>query len=66
MESVSHIHPGSGSTGIALDPGGRFLFVPAAAGSSGIEVYAIDAATGSLTIVTGSPFGSLGRKLVVN
>lgn len=40
---------------ISIDPAGRFLFVPA---TSGVSVYAIDAASAGLSEVAGSPFSA--------
>lgn len=42
---------------LAIDPSGRFVYVPSA-GSSVIYALSIDSATGALTAVPGSPFPS--------
>ncbi len=44
-------------TGLTVDPLGRFLYAAASSGG-GISAYRIDAVTGTLTAVTGSPFAS--------
>ena len=61
-QGVLHSIPGSPfaaggtKTGLpAIDPSGKFLFV-ANGGSNNIQGFAIDAATGALTPVPGSPF----------
>jgi 6-phosphogluconolactonase (cycloisomerase 2 family) len=43
---------------LQIDPSGRFLYISAtvAAGQQGIYAYAINAGTGALTLVAGSPF----------
>src|SRR5258708_28438691 len=43
----------------AIDPAGTFLFVPNVNGRN-VSVFAIDAVTGGLTQVPGSPFGTGG------
>jgi 6-phosphogluconolactonase (cycloisomerase 2 family) len=58
----------SGSVAIASDPQGRFLFVHNT-GSRSISVYAVDALSGGLTPVPGSPYtamGSLSPKMLVD
>jgi len=45
--------------GLAIDPGGAFLYVSAAYGNSGdVEGFSINAMTGALTPMAGSPFAS--------
>ena len=46
---------GSGPTGAAIDPAGKFLFIANGAGS--VSVFGIDA-SGALSPVTGSPFAA--------
>ena len=41
--------------GIAVDPTGKFLYV-VNGGSSTVSAYTINASTGALTPVSGSPF----------
>ena len=41
---------------MAVEPAGRFLYVTGL--SSGVRVFAIDASSGSLSEITGSPFGA--------
>jgi hypothetical protein len=50
---------GIGPQALALDPSGKFLFVvtgAAGASNNGVWSYRIDASTGALTLVSGSPF----------
>jgi len=45
--------------GLAIGPGGSFLYVSAAFGNSGdVEGFSINATTGALTAMAGSPFAS--------
>jgi DNA-binding beta-propeller fold protein YncE len=53
---------GSVPIGITADPQGRFLFVALAGGQGGIQVYAVDRASGLLRDVPGSPF-DLGQQI---
>jgi 6-phosphogluconolactonase (cycloisomerase 2 family) len=48
-----------GAPTLTIDPSGQFLFAIAQNGSgqTGVFVYSIDASTGALTAVPGSPFG---------
>jgi 6-phosphogluconolactonase len=54
-------------TTLQLDPSGRFAYVNASAGAGqfGIYAYAIDATTGALTLVAGSPFAVGAYPLLV-
>ena len=46
-------------TGLAIDPGGSFLYVSTQFGNGGdVEGFSIDAVTGKLTPLAGSPFAS--------
>lgn len=59
---------GPNATLAALHPNGRFIYVkhPAAASSgAGLSVFAIDAASGSLSKVPGSPFDSSANPVTV-
>ncbi len=53
--------PGNGATGpsfLLMDPGGAFLYVGnTGAAFPSISVFSIDASSGALTAVSGSPFG---------
>jgi hypothetical protein len=49
---------GIGSVAIAIDPSGKFMYVPNSA-LSGIAGYTINSSTGALTGVAGSPFTAL-------
>ncbi len=55
---------GSGPGCMAPDPEGKFLYVAnfnfGAPGSSNISAYTIDAGTGALTPIAGSPFAAGG------
>jgi uncharacterized protein (TIGR03437 family) len=70
LDSVA-LTPGTGPQGAVIDPAGKFLFV-ANAGPTGaagnVAVYSIDAATGNLTAVSGSPFAALpgANKMLVH
>src|SRR5258705_8310426 len=54
--------------GLAIGPGGSFLYVSAAFGNSGdVEGFSINATTGALTAMAGSPFASfLSTRLKVH
>ena len=43
----------AGSSGLVVEPTGRFVYV---GGSSGADAYSIDPTTGTLTLIAGSPF----------
>ncbi len=50
-------HPAGETPGpLALDPAGRRLYVASSGAGEGIYVFALDAASGTLRAVTGSPF----------
>jgi len=56
---IQNFPAGSVPRGITVDPAGKFLYVANGfdgAGGNSISVYAIDAVTGALTPVAGSPF----------
>ncbi len=42
--------------GLVVDPTGRFLFVASMGGTGGVVGYTIEATTGALTLIPGSPF----------
>jgi len=51
----------SDSGGLAIDPSGQFVFMPNSnSPSNSISVFSVNATTGALTPVTGSPFAALG------
>jgi hypothetical protein len=41
---------------MAIDPSGKFLYVPAGGSSNGIAAYTIDGANGTLALISGAPF----------
>ena len=51
---------GTGPTGVALDTTGSYVYV-ANKGSNNISAYALTAASGKLTAISGSPFASGGQ-----
>lgn len=56
------------SASLAIDPAGTFLYASCSDGNCGIMGFNIDATTGALTSITGSPFNSayyVGRMTVV-
>ena len=44
--------------GIVIEPSGRFLYVASQGGSGGIAGFTIDAVTGVLAVIAGSPFSN--------
>src|SRR5260370_41528293 len=46
---------GRGPRGVAVDPTGKFLYVPNVVAGT-VSVYAINAGSGALTAIPGSPF----------
>jgi 6-phosphogluconolactonase (cycloisomerase 2 family) len=57
--------PGFGA--MAIDPSGKFLYVPAGGSSNGIAAYTIDGANGTLALISGAPFavGTYPRALTI-
>jgi 6-phosphogluconolactonase (cycloisomerase 2 family) len=51
---------GSGPTGVILDPTGVYVYV-ANKGSNNISAFALNASSGQLTAIAGSPFNSVGQ-----
>jgi 6-phosphogluconolactonase len=51
---------GSGPTGVILDPSGAYVYV-ANKGSNNISAFALNASSGQLTAIAGSPFNSGGQ-----
>jgi len=47
---------GARALSVVTDPSGRFLFVSRSGGRGGIDVFAIDRASGALALAKGSPF----------
>ena len=64
LSQIGGITPndGGGGIGVAMDPGGRFLYAPNYVWSSSttVSAFSLDAGTGALTEVTGSPFAADG------
>lgn len=52
-----YVAAGSSPRGVTVDPSGTFAYV-ANGGSSNVSAYAINANTGALTEITGSPFAA--------
>ncbi|HEY6339027.1 MAG TPA: beta-propeller fold lactonase family protein [Candidatus Sulfotelmatobacter sp.] len=52
-----------GNLELAIDPSGKFLFAPVLAQPGGVFAFTIDATTGMLTVVPGSPFPFSGQKI---
>lgn len=63
---ISSVGAGTLPVSLAVDPSGGFVYV-ANSQSDNVSVYAVDAATGALTAVAGSPFvaGAGARAIVV-
>ncbi len=55
LGAASTATAGAAPTGLAIDPAGTYLYV-ADSGASAVSMYSIDAASGALTQVKGSPF----------
>jgi DNA-binding beta-propeller fold protein YncE len=53
-----------GSLELAVDPSGKFLFVPDIDGPNGVSAFTIDSTTGVLTLVPGSPFLFAGQTVL--
>jgi 6-phosphogluconolactonase len=53
--SGSPFSTGVDATGLAMDPGGKFLYI-ASASSSTVSAYTVNASSGALTAISGSPF----------
>lgn len=55
LRNNGYVLAGSFPSSVTVDPSGRFAYSP---GSNGIWAYTINASTGALTLVSGSPFAS--------
>jgi 6-phosphogluconolactonase len=53
-----------GNLELAVDPSGRFLFVPGIDPPNGVSAFTIDSTTGALTLVPGSPFLFAGQTVL--
>jgi 6-phosphogluconolactonase (cycloisomerase 2 family) len=67
IAGTSGFATGDGAVSIVSDPRGRFVYV-ANANANTVSGYSVDAATGALTAVPGSPFaaGTLPRSLAID
>ncbi len=54
---ASNFAAGSSPNSVAVDPSGKYAFV---AGSGGVSAFTINASTGALAVVAGSPFKGYG------
>jgi 6-phosphogluconolactonase len=54
----------SGNLELVVDPSGKFLFTPNLDPPNGVSAFTIDSATGTLTLVPGSPFLFAGQTVL--